>query len=172
MQAGVDDAGRADQVRSRLPDGVKVEAKPDRTLGDMLIKGEIDAMITARPPRSFLEGKPGIKRLCPNYREEEERYYARTKIFPIMHVIAIKRSVYEGSPWIARNLMDTFETAKRAAMTKMQNIQSSYLPTGWIQTISPACISCCLAMASRGPTASNITVRPSSRFSLGATSRA
>lgn len=132
VQAGVDDAGRADQVRLCLPDGVKVEAKPDRTLGDMLIKGEIDAMITARPPRSFLEGTPGIKRLFPHYREEEERYYARTKIFPIMHVIAIKRSVYEGSPWIARNLMDTFESAKRAAITKMQNIQSSYLPTGWI----------------------------------------
>jgi 4,5-dihydroxyphthalate decarboxylase len=132
VQAGVDDAGRHDPVKSKLPEGVTVEAKHDRTLGDMLIKGEIDAMITARPPRSFIEGKPGMKRLYPNYREEEERYYVRTRIFPIMHVIAMKRNLYEANPWIARNLMDAFETAKRGAIARMHNIQSSYLPTGWI----------------------------------------
>jgi 4,5-dihydroxyphthalate decarboxylase len=132
VQAGVDQAGRHEPVKSRLPDGVTVEAKPDRTLSDMLIKGEIDAMITARPPRSFLEGKPGVKRLYPDYRKEEERYFAKTGIFPIMHVVAMKRKVYEANPWIARNLFDAFEAAKRAAIPRLYNIQSSYLPTAWI----------------------------------------
>jgi 4,5-dihydroxyphthalate decarboxylase len=132
VQAGVDQAGRQEPVKSRLPDGVTVEAKPDRTLGDMLAKGEIDAMITARPPRSFLEGKPGVKRLYPDYREEEGRYFAKTGIFPIMHVIAMKRKVYEANPWIARNLFDAFEAAKRAAIQRLYNIQSSHLPTAWI----------------------------------------
>lgn len=132
IQAGVDDPGRHDPVKSKLPDGVTIEAKPDRALGDMLIKGEIDAVITARPPRSFVDGESGIKRLYPNYREEEERYYARTKIFPIMHILAMKRAVYEANPWIARNLYEAFETAKRATILRLTNIQSSYLPTGWI----------------------------------------
>jgi 4,5-dihydroxyphthalate decarboxylase len=132
IQAGVDDAGRHDPIKSRLPDGVTIDARPDRTLGDMLIKSEIDAMITARPPRAFVKGKPGIKRLYPNYREEEERYYTRSKIFPIMHIIAMKRSIYEANPWIARNLMDAFEAAKRAALERIRNIQSSYLPSGWV----------------------------------------
>jgi 4,5-dihydroxyphthalate decarboxylase len=132
VQAGVDDAGRLDPVKSRLPDGVVVEAMPDRTLGGMLLNGEIDAIITARPPRSFAQGGAGIKRLYPDYQEEERRYFARTKVFPIMHIIGIKREVYEVHPWIARNLMDAFEEAKRRAIERMKNIQSSYLPTGWI----------------------------------------
>lgn len=132
VQAGVDQAGRHEPVKSRLPDGVTVEAMPDRTLGDMLVKGEIDAMITARPPRCFDERAPGVKRLYPNYREEEERHFTKTGIFPIMHIIAIKRSVYDANPWIARNLFEAFETAKRATMPRLANIQSSYLPTAWI----------------------------------------
>ena len=132
VQAGVDQAGRQDPVTSKLPAGVTIEAMPDRTLGDMLVKGEIDALISARPPRCFDERTPGVQRLFPNYREEEERYFARTGIFPIMHVIAIKRRVYEANPWIARNLFEAFETAKRASIPRLLNIQSSYLPTAWI----------------------------------------
>jgi 4,5-dihydroxyphthalate decarboxylase len=132
IQAGVDDAGRQDPVKLRLPAGVIIESFPDRTLGQMLVEGEIDAIITARPPRCFMEGGPGVRRLYPNYREDEERYFARTGIFPIMHVIAMKRSVYEANPWIAHNLFDAFDAAKRASMRRCYNIQSSYIPTGWV----------------------------------------
>ena len=132
MQAGVDHAGRQDPIKARLPAGVSVQAMPDRTLTDMLIKGEIDAMITARPPRRFTEGAPGLRRLYPDFREEEERYFAKTGIFPIMHVIAMKRSVYEANRWIARNLFDAFDAAKRASITRLYNIQSSYIVTGWV----------------------------------------
>ena len=132
IQAGVDDAGRQDPVELRLPAGVTIESIRDRTLGQMLVEGEIDAIITARPPRCFMEGEPVVRRLYPNYREEEERYFDRTGIFPIMHVIAMKRSVYEANPWIARNLFDAFDAAKNASMRRCYNIQSSYIPTGWV----------------------------------------
>jgi 4,5-dihydroxyphthalate decarboxylase len=132
VQAGVDQAGRRDPIDVRLPAGVVVEARPDRTLGDMLVTGEIDAIITARPPRCFVERQPGVKRLFPDYRAEEERHFAQTGIFPIMHVIALKRHVYETNPWIARNLFDAFEAAKRSSIERLYNIQSSYLPTGWV----------------------------------------
>jgi 4,5-dihydroxyphthalate decarboxylase len=131
VQAGVDQPGRHDPIQSRLPPGVRVEAKPDRTLSDMLVSGEIDAMITARPPRCFRDRHAGIRRLFAPYREEEERYFAQTGIFPIMHVIAVKRQVYEAHPWVARNLMDAFETAKRASLERLRNIQASHLPTAW-----------------------------------------
>ena len=78
----------------------------------------------------------------------------------------------KGDPWITRNLMDTFETAKRAAITKMQNIQSSYLPTGWIPDDLARMHKLLFGDGEPWPSASNITVRPWSRFSLGATSRA
>jgi len=131
VQAGVDQPGRRDPVSSRLPRGVVVEPRPDRTLTDMLLAGEIDAMITARPPRCFLDGAAGVRRLFPNYREEEERYFAETGIFPIMHVIALKRQVYESHPWVARNLMDAFEAAKRQSLAHLREIQTSHLPTAW-----------------------------------------
>jgi 4,5-dihydroxyphthalate decarboxylase len=131
IQAGVDQPGRHDPVQVRLPPGVRVEPRPDRTLSDMLVSGDIDAMITARPPRCFLDGAAGVRRLFPNYREEEERYFAKWRIFPIMHVIAVKRQVYEAHPWIARNLMDAFEAAKRASLGRLRNIQSSNVPTAW-----------------------------------------
>lgn len=131
IQAGVDQPGRHDPIQVRLPAGVRVEPRPDRTLSDMLVAGEIDAMITARPPRCFRDGTPGVRRLFPDYRAEEERYFAKSRIFPIMHVIAVKRQVYEANPWIARNLMDAFEEAKRASFERLRNIQASHLPTAW-----------------------------------------
>jgi 4,5-dihydroxyphthalate decarboxylase len=131
VQAGVDEPGRRDPIRSRLPPGVHIEPRPDRSLSDMLVSGEIDAAITARPPRCFREGAAGVQRLFPNYRTEEEHYFAKSGIFPIMHVIALKRAVYEAHPWIARNLMDAFEAAKRASLVRLRDIQTSHLPTAW-----------------------------------------
>ncbi len=131
VQAGVDEAGREDHVELNLPKGVRLTARPDRTLSGMLMSGEIDAAITARPPNCFLESAPGIRRLFPDYREEEQRYFKRTLIFPIMHVIAIRRAVYDANPWIARNLFDAFEQSKRASLARLSGIQTSYLPTAW-----------------------------------------
>lgn len=131
VQAGVDQAGREDPVQSRLPPGVMVEARRDSTLSAMLVSREIDAAITARPPNCFLDRTHGIRRLFVDYREEEQRYFERTRIFPIMHVVAMRRSVYEANPWIARNLFDAFEQSKRAALARLANIQTSYVPTAW-----------------------------------------
>ena len=131
IQAGVDQPGREDAVELALPPSVHLLAKPDRTLSDMLVSGEIDAAITARPPKCFLDRNPAVRRLFPDYRDEEQRYFQRTGIFPIMHIIAIRRDVYQANRWIARNLFDAFEQSKRAAMRRLAGIQTSYLPTAW-----------------------------------------
>jgi 4,5-dihydroxyphthalate decarboxylase len=131
VQAGVDEPGRRDPISSKLPDGVTIEARPDSTLSGMLVAGELDAIITARPPRCFRERAPGVQRLFPDYREAEERYFKSSGIFPIMHVLAVRREVYEQHRWIARNLMDAFEAAKRASLARMRDIQTSHLPTAW-----------------------------------------
>src|SRR6185437_17003478 len=73
-------------------------------LGDMLERGEIDFMMTANNPLSFRRGSPKVKRLFPNYAEMEKDYYRRTKIYPIMHTVVIKRSIYDRDPWVAMNL--------------------------------------------------------------------
>jgi 4,5-dihydroxyphthalate decarboxylase len=131
VQAGVDQPGRRDGVPSYLPEGVTVTPRPERTLSDLLASGEIDAVISARPPQCFLQGARGVRRLFPDFRQEEESYFARTGIFPIMHVIAMRRPVYEANPWIARNLLDAFEAAKRAGLARLRDIQTSHLPSAW-----------------------------------------
>ncbi len=132
VQAGVNEPGRKEGVTFlKLPDGIRVTAAPDRTINGMLLAGEIDAAITARPPRAFAEGHPRIRRLFPDYRPVEEEYYRRTGIFPIMHTIVIRRDVYEANRWIARSLYDAFEAAKSAGLASLTEITTSYMPTAW-----------------------------------------
>jgi 4,5-dihydroxyphthalate decarboxylase len=131
VQAGVNDPGRKEMATFELPPGFRLTARPDKSLGEMLLAGDIDAMISARPPRVFLDGKHPVKRLMPDYRVREQDYFRRTGIFPIMHVIVLRRDAYETNRWIARNLMDAFEQAKRACLPELMQNQTSYLPTAW-----------------------------------------
>ena len=132
VQAGVNEPGRKEGVTFlNLPAGIDVTAAPDRTINGMLLSGEIDAAITARPPRAFSEGHAGIRRLFPDYRPVEEDYHRRTGIFPIMHTIVIRRDVYEANRWIARSLYDAFEAAKNAGFASLSEITTSYMPTAW-----------------------------------------
>jgi 4,5-dihydroxyphthalate decarboxylase len=131
VQAGLNQPGRRDPIESLLPAGVTIDERPGATLSDMLVSGEIDAAITARPPRCFEEKHPGVARLFPNYRAAEEAYFRETGIFPIMHVIALRRAAFEAHPWIARNLYDAFSAAKHQAIEELRNLQASFLPTAW-----------------------------------------
>lgn len=105
--------------------GIDITSQNERPLTPMLESGEIDAIYTARMPSSFAKGSSKVKRLFPNYREEEIRYYKDTGIFPIMHTMVIKRSVYEENPWIAATLYKAFTNAKRYAYR--QNYQTGAL---------------------------------------------
>ncbi len=131
VQAGLNEAGRRDPVQSRLPQGVTVEQRLDGTLSTMLAFGEIEALITARPPRCFEAGDTRVRRLFADYRAHDVAYFRETGIFPIMHVLAVRRTVYEANRWIACNLLDAFDAAKRAAVERLRNMQTSYLPTAW-----------------------------------------
>jgi len=89
------------------------------SLADLLARGEIDAMIPARRPPGFGRD-PNIVRLFPNYREIERDMYARSKIHPIMHLLAIRREVYERNPWVAASLYKAFVEAKNFAVDLMR----------------------------------------------------
>ena len=96
-----------------------VENTSPHSLADLLARGEIDAMIPARRPPGF--GKnPDIVRLFPNYREVERDMYARTKIHPIMHLLGIRREVYDRNPWVASSLYRAFVAAKDFALDLMR----------------------------------------------------
>jgi 4,5-dihydroxyphthalate decarboxylase len=114
-----------------LPPGLRLTSVQDKSLNELLLGGEIDAMISARPPDVFLDGKHGVKRLVPDYREQERAYFQKTGIFPIMHVVVVRRETYEANRWIARNILEAFEKAKRACLPALYQGQISFVPTAW-----------------------------------------
>lgn len=132
VQAGVNDPGRREKVSLQLPPGLRCTPRPDRSLSDLLEHGDLDAVLSARAPRAFLEHPDRICRLFPNYREVEHAYWQKTGVFPIMHVIAIRRDTYERNRWIAGNLLRAFEEAKQRSLARMADITASSVPLPWV----------------------------------------
>jgi 4,5-dihydroxyphthalate decarboxylase len=101
------------------------------SLSDLLDRGEIDALIGTDLPKC-MKTNPAIQRLWPNYREVEREYYQKTKIFPIMHVIVIRKSLYEKHPFIATSLFNAFCRAKEAALERMYYIGALRYMLPWL----------------------------------------
>ena len=131
VQAGINQKGRVEKVELKLPPGVSIERHPDKTLSDMLERGEVDAVMVARPPNAFLRGHPNIKRMFENYRELEADYYRETGIFPIMHVLAMRKKVVDDNPWVAMNLFNAFEEAKNRSVERARDFTASHFPVAW-----------------------------------------
>lgn len=91
----------------------------NKSLSDMLADGEIDAVLGSRMPDSVRTHPDKVAHLFPNFREEEKRYYRQYGIHPIMHVVVIRKDVYERNPWIAQSLFKAFVAAKDWAVDLM-----------------------------------------------------
>jgi 4,5-dihydroxyphthalate decarboxylase len=132
IQAGANEPGRIEKVELTLPKALKLTRIADKSLSEMLADGEIDCAIIARPPNCFLQGHPDIERLFPNFQEMEEIYFAQTKVWPIMHIIAVQRHVLEENPWIARNLYNAFLESKRRSLERLLDPAVSRYPLAWM----------------------------------------
>ena len=113
---GEEAPGRSEKIKLDLPANITVQSiGPTQTLAQMLADGEIDALYTARMPSSFLTGGGKVKRLFEDYEQVERNYFKETKMFPIMHTVAIRREVYEANRWVARSMMKALEESQRRA---------------------------------------------------------
>lgn len=131
VQAGVNQPGRVEKVELKLPPGVRYRAEPTKSLTGMLLSGEVDAIAAAHPPEPFEHGSPDIVQLYPDFRSVEEDYFRKTGIFPIMHVIALRRDTYEANRWIAMNLFKALEEAKERSMARALEITATRFPFAW-----------------------------------------
>ena len=132
FQAGANSPGRTEKVELNLPSDIKISRIAHTSLSEMLAAGEIDCAIIARPPTCFLEGHSDVVRLFPNYLEMEEEYFERTKVWPIMHIIAIQKQILDESPWVARNLFNAFNESKRRSVERMLDPAVSRYPLAWV----------------------------------------
>ena len=133
-QAGANSAGREEKVELNLPDSVQLTRVKERSLSEMLASGEIDCAIIARPPTCFLENHPDIERLFPDYLEMEEGYYQQNKVWPIMHIIAMRKKILDEHPWVARNLYNAFLESKNLSLERLLDPAVSRYPLAWLPT--------------------------------------
>jgi 4,5-dihydroxyphthalate decarboxylase len=134
LQAGVNEPGRMEKVTLNLPAGIRYETRPETSLNAMLTSGEVDAVISARAPHAFAPGGT-VVRLFPDYRAEEERYFKKTGIFPIMHLMTMRRAAFEQHPWIAMNLTKMFDEAKNRCYARLRDFTCSRIPLPWAAAI-------------------------------------
>jgi len=99
----------------------------------MLRDGELDALFTARAPSSFLNREPHIARLFPNTRAAEQAYYKKTKLFPIMHLIGIRKLLTEKYPWLATSVYKAFCEAKALAMINLRDVNALMVTLPWLE---------------------------------------
>jgi len=131
VQAGEEHPGRKDRVDFEIPPGVRIESRPDTTLNAMIESGEIGAMMSPRMPTCFLAGSPRVKRLFPDYRRAETDYFKKSGLFPIMHVIVIKRSIYDKEPWVAQTLYKALCAAKEICMRELYDTNILRVSLPW-----------------------------------------
>lgn len=104
----------------RRPDAdVAIEESDGTPLDAMLLDGRIDAIMSAAAPSSFLAGDPRVTRPWSDVAAAEADYFARTRIFPIMHLVGIRADLVEAEPELPRALYDAFEEARRVAMARL-----------------------------------------------------
>jgi 4,5-dihydroxyphthalate decarboxylase len=131
-QAGVNEPGRREKVALELPPGFRLTVVADRSLSEMLLAGDLDAVLSARPPAPIVAADPRVRRLFADYRDVELAYARKTGIFPIMHVVALRREVHERDRWLAMNLFKAFDEARRRSLERAADMAVSFFPLPWI----------------------------------------
>jgi 4,5-dihydroxyphthalate decarboxylase len=116
-----------------LPERVKLDfLTGGRTLEGMFEAGDLDALLSIYIPQLFLNGSPRIARLFPNFKQVEQDYYRKTRIFPIMHTIVLREDVYREHPWAAQSLYRAFSDAKDLAVNGLYDTDALHLALPWL----------------------------------------
>jgi len=133
VTGGEEEPGRDEKIKLELPSNIRVQPiGPAQTLSNMLAEGEIAALQTARMPSTYLTRPDRVRRLFENYPEVEKDYFRRTRIFPIMHTIAIRRELYEAHPWIAMSLYKAFAQAQKIAYDELYQTAALKTMLPWL----------------------------------------
>jgi 4,5-dihydroxyphthalate decarboxylase len=134
VRGGMEQPGRIEKLALDLPADVQLEqAPPDRTLSAMLEAGEIEGIVGPRLPSCFERGDPRVGWLFRDPTRAASDYYRRTGIFPIMHLLGIRRSLVERHPWLAATVSKAFERAKAMALEKLADTSATKVTLPFVE---------------------------------------
>jgi 4,5-dihydroxyphthalate decarboxylase len=124
-------AGRKERVELNLPVNISLVVEHERTLEEMLLTGDIDALSSPLIPKSHLQGRTEFRRLFDSPRQTEIDYFRRTGIFPIMHMVVVRQDIHDAHPWVVKRLMNAFVEAKRVCFERISGygMLPAVLPT-------------------------------------------
>ncbi|MDB5850438.1 MAG: 4,5-dihydroxyphthalate decarboxylase [Rhodoferax sp.] len=131
---GVEEPGRDEKIPVQLPESFQsTRLEPGETLWGMMTAARLDAIIAPRAPRAFVEGDTRIRRLFADPVAAEKAYYKKTRLFPLMHVVGIRKDVIADDPALAAGLLTALEAGRRHALNRLHqsNVDTTMLP--WLE---------------------------------------
>lgn len=131
VQGGINEPGRIETLPVQVPPGFRIRPERRRSLNQMLLDGDLDAICVPHPPAAFEDRSGRIVQLFSDSVAVEQEYYARTGIFPIMHLVVVRADVHERYPWAAVSLLKAFTRAKDASLARLLDPAAPHFPLPW-----------------------------------------
>ena len=136
IRGGMDKPGRPEKIKLTLPENVQIENAPESaTLNQMLAYGEIDGFIGPRWPRCYHEGHPQVRRLWQDGFAAARQWHAETDMFPIMHVLGVRRRLAEQHPWLPGALLKAFTQAKNMAQEALADTSATKVSMPFVEDV-------------------------------------
>lgn len=134
VRGGMNTPDRPEKLKVKLPDDVIMEQAPTGvSLDEMLVAGDIDGFVGPRQPRCYIEGHPKVGRLFADSVAAAEAYYSRTQVFPIMHVLGIRRELAREHPWLPGALLKAFTQAKHEAQVALNDTSATKVTLPFVE---------------------------------------
>lgn len=134
VRGGIDEPGRPEKIKLRLPSDVRMENAPEGdTISAMLDRGDIDGFIAPRPPGGAAAKNPNVGWLFDDPTTVAKDYYKRTGVFPIMHVVGVRKELAAQHPWLPGAVLKAFEQAKMAALDKLADTSATKVTLPFVE---------------------------------------
>ncbi|MBC2769011.1 ABC transporter substrate-binding protein [Pusillimonas minor] len=134
VRGGIAEPGRPEKIKLQLPNDIKLENAPEgETISEMISRGDIDGFIGPRPPAGSAATNPNVGWLFPDPTATAKDYFKRTGIYPIMHVVGIRKTLLEQHPWLANAVYKAFEQAKRFALEKLADTSATKVTLPFVE---------------------------------------
>lgn len=134
VRGGIDTPGRPEKIKLDLPPGVKVESAPEgKTISDLLHEGEIDGFIAPRPPSGAAMHNPNVGWLFDDPTATAKDYYRRTGIFPIMHVLGVRKELAQQHRWLPGALLKAFGESKASALELLADTSATKVTLPFVE---------------------------------------